>query len=459
MTVLLKLELQPFVTVYVTVTVPAVRPVTTPPAVILAVPDTGTTDQVPPPVASVKAGVIEPTQTLAAPPPITDTVGKAFTVKDCVAEPEPQIFVTVYVTVTVPAVRPVTTPPAVILAVPVTGTTDQTPPPVASVKAGVVEPTQTLAVPPPIADTDGGGLTTCVLLAVAVPHDPPLVVSVNVAVPLYPPGGVHVAFNVVAFGVNVPNAGVDHVPPVAEPPTEPPNDADVPPWHIATRAVPALAVGKSFIVKDCVAEPEPQIFVTVYVTVTVPAVRPVTTPPAVILAVPVTGTTDQTPPPVASVKAGVVEPTQTLAVPPPIADTDGGGLTTCVLLAVAVPHDPPLVVSVNVAVPLYPPGGVHVAFNVVAFGVNVPNAGVDHVPPVAEPPTEPPNDADVPPWHMATRAEPALAVGKAFTVNDCVADTGATTICNCICNSNRPGCKASYYSPCGYTCCTGYRDY
>jgi hypothetical protein len=243
-------ELQPFVTVYVTVTVPAVRPVTTPPAVILAVPDTGTMDQTPPPVASVKAGVVDPTQTLTEPPPIADTVGKAFTVKDCVAEPEPQIFVTVYVTVTVPAVRPVTTPPAVILAVPVTGTTDQTPPPVASVKAGVVDPTQTLAEPPPIADTDGGGLTTCVLLAVAVPHDPPLVVSVNVAVPLYPPGGVHVAFNVVAFGVNVPNAGVDHVPPVAEPPTEPPNAADVPPWHMATRAEPALAVGKALTVTE-----------------------------------------------------------------------------------------------------------------------------------------------------------------------------------------------------------------
>jgi hypothetical protein len=153
-------EPQPLVTVYVTVTVPAVRPVTIPPAVILAVPDTGTTDQVPPPVASVKAGVVEPTQSFAAPPPIGVTVGNAFTVKDCVTEVEPQLFVTVYVTVTVPAVRPVTTPPAVILAVPVTGTIDHIPPPVASVKAGVDEPTQTFAAPPAIADTDGGGLTT-----------------------------------------------------------------------------------------------------------------------------------------------------------------------------------------------------------------------------------------------------------------------------------------------------------
>jgi hypothetical protein len=92
------------------------------------------------------------------------------------------------------------------------------------------------------------GLTTCVLLADVVPHDPPLVVSVNVAVPLYPAGGVHVAFNVVAFGLKVPPAGVDHVPPVAEPPTLPPNGAEVPPWHIALRADPAFTVGNGIIV-------------------------------------------------------------------------------------------------------------------------------------------------------------------------------------------------------------------
>jgi hypothetical protein len=98
------------------------------------------------------------------------------------------------------------------------------------------------------------------------------------------------------------------------------------------------------------------------------------------------------------------------------------GLTTCVLLADVVPHDPPLVVSVNVAVPLYPAGGVHVAFNDVAFGLKVPPAGVDHVPPVAEPPTLPPNAADVPPWHIALRADPAFAVGNGLTVIVPVAD-------------------------------------
>jgi hypothetical protein len=108
-------------------------------------------------------------------------------------------------------------------------------------------------------------LTTCILLAVAMPHDPPLVVSVNVAVPLYPAGGVHVAFNVVAFGVKVPPALVDHVPPVAEPPTLPPNAAEVPPWHIALRAIPAFAVGIGLTVIVPVADAWVQVPVVVAV--------------------------------------------------------------------------------------------------------------------------------------------------------------------------------------------------
>ena len=59
---------------------------------------------------------------------------------------------------------PVTTPPAVMLAVPVPGTIVQTPPAVASVKAGVTAPTQTFAAPPPIAATTGNGLTVTVIV-------------------------------------------------------------------------------------------------------------------------------------------------------------------------------------------------------------------------------------------------------------------------------------------------------
>jgi hypothetical protein len=91
-------------------------------------------------------------------------------------------------------------------------------------------------------------------------------------------------------------------------------------------------------------------------------------------------------------------------------------VTSCVLEAVTAPQDPPLVVSVRVAVPVNPTGGVHVAFNVVAPGVNVPPDGVDQVPPVAEPPTEPPKGAEEPVPQIGLKAAPALAVATAFTV-------------------------------------------
>jgi hypothetical protein len=181
----------------------------------------------------------------------------------------------------------------------------------------------------------GKGLTIMVLPADTGVHVPPVVVNVRVARPLYPAGGVQVAFKSVAAGVKVPPSVVDHIPPVAEPPVLPPSGAEVPPWHIAVSAAPALAVG--------------------------------------------------------------------------------AGITTCVLFAVAVPQAPPLVVSINVAVPLYPEGGVHVAFISVSAGIKVPPAAVDHVPPVAEPPTLPPKGAEVPPWHIEGSAAPALAEGDGVT--------------------------------------------
>lgn len=99
---------------YLTVTVAfAVVPVKTPPPVILAVPVPEITDQVPPPTAFVKAGVEAPVQTVAAPPPIAAGVG--LTVKALFAIHP----FTVYLTVTVPAEVPVTTPPTVTVAVPV----------------------------------------------------------------------------------------------------------------------------------------------------------------------------------------------------------------------------------------------------------------------------------------------------------------------------------------------------
>ena len=152
------------------VVVPAETPVTTP---VLDTFATAVAEllQTPEAVASLRV-VVLPTQTLLVPPIAAGVAGRAFTVNALVAE-FPQPVVMVYLTVTVPAVRPVTTPPVVMLAVPVPATIDQVPPAVASVKAGVAEFTQTAAAPPAIAATVGRGLIVKDLVADA--EHPPLV--------------------------------------------------------------------------------------------------------------------------------------------------------------------------------------------------------------------------------------------------------------------------------------------
>src|SRR4030095_5114773 len=89
------------------------------------------------------------------------------------------------------------------------------------------------------------------------------------------------------------------------------------------------------------------------------------------------------------------------------------GSTNIVLVTVAVPHAPPLLVSVRVAVPLKLAGGVHVGLlDEFASGENVPPAPPsDQLAPVAVPPNEPPIGAEIPPWQMSARAAPALTVG------------------------------------------------
>ena len=74
--------------------------------------------------------------------------------------------------------------------------------------------------------------TTIVFVLDTGVQAPPVVVNLRVAVPKKAGGGVQIAFNVVADGLNVPPEAVDHIPPVAPPPIEPPRTADVPPWQI-----------------------------------------------------------------------------------------------------------------------------------------------------------------------------------------------------------------------------------
>ena len=81
-----ELEQDPMVTVYSTVTVPAVIPVNTPPEVMLAFPVPAITDHIPPAVASVNAGVAEPAHTVEAPPAIAEITGREFIVSEEVAE-------------------------------------------------------------------------------------------------------------------------------------------------------------------------------------------------------------------------------------------------------------------------------------------------------------------------------------------------------------------------------------
>ena len=58
---------------------------------------------------------------------------------------------------------------------------------------------------------------------------PPVVVKVSKACPENPVGGVHVALSVDVFGLNVPPTLLDHTPPVAVPPIEPPSGPVIPP--------------------------------------------------------------------------------------------------------------------------------------------------------------------------------------------------------------------------------------
>ena len=113
-----------------------------------AVPVPDSIDHTPPANEFVNAGVVELTHTLDEPPDEVYNVGKALTVKELLTELMQNPFPNGYTTDTVPAVNPVTTPFALIDAVPVPETIDQVPPALAFVNAGVVALTQTEAAPP-----------------------------------------------------------------------------------------------------------------------------------------------------------------------------------------------------------------------------------------------------------------------------------------------------------------------
>ena len=175
----------------------------------------------------------------------------------------------------------------------------------------------------------GFAFTVMFFVSVTDPHEPPLVVNVNVILPLSDAPAVYVALATSVAFVQDPAPPL-HVPPVAPPPTDPPMAADVAPWHIADNPPPALAVGFAF--------------------------------------------------------------------------------TVMFFVSVTDPHEPPLVVNVNVILPLSDAPAVYVALATSVAFVQDPAPPL-HVPPVAPPPTDPPMAADVAPWHIADNPPPALAVG------------------------------------------------
>ncbi len=93
------------------------------------------------------------------------------------------------------------------------------------------------------------GFTTIVFDAKTVPQMPPLVVSVNVIVPVSEAPAVYVAVPGVepVLFAKAPVPPV-HTAAVARPPKEPSNTADVVPWHIAAIAAPAETVGLDIVI-------------------------------------------------------------------------------------------------------------------------------------------------------------------------------------------------------------------
>ena len=226
--------------------------------------------------------------------------GKAFTVTVSVAAFEQPPLVTVYDITEVPAVTPVTKPPALIVATAGVAL-DHTPLAVTSANC-VVNPIHAVDVPV-IAATVGSAFT--VTVRVAVFEQPPLVIVYEITeVPAVTPVTKPPTLIVATAGV-----ALDQTPLAvtsANCVVNPTHTVDVP-------VITAGAAGKAFMVTVSVAAFEQPPLVTVYETTEVPAVTPVTKPPALIVATAGVAL-DQTPLAVTSANC-VVNPMHAVDVP------------------------------------------------------------------------------------------------------------------------------------------------
>jgi hypothetical protein len=119
-----------------------------------------------PPGAASLSGVADSSHTVSV-PVIVPAAGKGLTVTTAVAAAVPQLFVTAYDMVVVPAETPVTTPVASTVAMPVSVLLHT--PPDAALLSEVVASSQTVVVPVMLPAT-GNGFTVTTAEATAVPQ-------------------------------------------------------------------------------------------------------------------------------------------------------------------------------------------------------------------------------------------------------------------------------------------------
>ncbi len=299
---------------------PAETPVTIPDVPTVATPVDTELHTPGPPVRSVRL-VVAMGHTTSVPVMLPAT-GEGLIVTTTVAAAVPQLVTTVYDMVEVPAEIPVTTPVALTVATPV-DTELHVPPPVASVRFVVV--VGQAVRPPVIVPAVGVAVTVTTTVAAAVPQ---LLVTVYDMVDV--PGIIPVT-TPVALTVATPVETELHTPPAARSVS-----AVVPPaGQTVSPPVIAPAFGAGLTVTIAVAAAVPQLLVTVYDMVDVPAATPVTTPVALTVATPV-DTELHTPPIAASVKLVVVVGQTTR--PPVIVPATGAGLTVTTAVAAAVPQ-------------------------------------------------------------------------------------------------------------------------
>ena len=258
---------QLLVMVYLMVAVPAATPVTTPVDAFTVATDGVRLLQLPPLVPLLVKVAVDPTQTVAAPLTVP-AMAAGFTVITLFELNVPQLLVTVYLMVELPAATPVTTPVDAFTVATDVLRLSQLPPVVPLLVYVVVAPAQ-IGDAPLTVPAFTAALTVIDLDELAVPQ---LLVMVYLMVAV--PAATPVTTPVAAFTVATDGVRLLQLPPVV--PLLVKVAVDPTQTVAAPLTVPAMAAG--FTVITLFELNVPQLLVTVYLIVELPAATPVTTP-------------------------------------------------------------------------------------------------------------------------------------------------------------------------------------